>query len=202
MKSSRGGAPCRSGWAPVGDESAVGGFGLFGELALAFAVGALAVGVLGRQSAASGVPLGAGAQFERADLLAGQRRALEGVVLLAGEEVPEQHGELAGDSDDRDLAAAARADTLVEGAYGASGADRDERGLAEHLTDGSGALLGDPAVTRGADARLADLGVQAEVADELARLGEAADAADGGDERRRGSRGMHRFCDTASATSS
>jgi len=57
---------------------------LFGELALAFAVGALAVGVLGRQGPASGVPLGTGAQFERADLLAGQRRALEGVVLLAG----------------------------------------------------------------------------------------------------------------------
>src|SRR4051812_37166693 len=79
-KSSRGGAPCRCGCLPVGDEPAVGGFGLFGELALAFAVGALAVGVLGRQGPASGVALGAGAQFEGADLLACQRRALEGVV--------------------------------------------------------------------------------------------------------------------------
>ena len=41
-------------------------------------------------------------------------------------------------------------------------------------------------MTRRADARLADLGVQAEVADQLARLVEAADVADGGDERRRG----------------
>src|SRR3954464_11323053 len=87
-KSSRGGAPCRCGCRPVGDGSAVGGFGLFGELALAFAVGALAVGVLGRQGPASGVALGAGAQFEGAELLARQRRALIGVVLLAGEQVP------------------------------------------------------------------------------------------------------------------
>src|SRR4051794_33415708 len=81
-KSSRRGAPCRCGCGPVGDEPAVGGFGLFGELALAFAVGALAVGVLGRQGAASGVPFGAGAQFEGAELLAGQRRSLVGVVLF------------------------------------------------------------------------------------------------------------------------
>jgi hypothetical protein len=75
------------------------------------------------------VPLGAGAQFESAELLVGQRRALEGVVLLAREEVPEQDCELACDGDDRDLAAAARADALVERAHRPGGADRDERGL-------------------------------------------------------------------------
>src|SRR3954452_10650029 len=106
-------APCRCGCRPVGDESAVGGFGLFGELALALAVAALAVGILGRQGPASGVALGAGAQFEGTELFARQRRALEGVVLLAGEQVPEQHGELARDGDDRDLAAAPRTDALV-----------------------------------------------------------------------------------------
>ena len=106
-----------AGGLPVGDEAAVGDFGLFGEFAFAGAFGALAVGVLGREVASSGVALGAGAQLEAAELLAGQRRALEGVVLLAREQVPEQHGELARDGDDRDLAAAARADALVEGAH-------------------------------------------------------------------------------------
>jgi len=55
------------------------------------------------------VTLGAGAQFERAQLFAGERLALERVVLLACEQVPEQRRELARDGDDRDLAAASRA---------------------------------------------------------------------------------------------
>jgi hypothetical protein len=42
---------------------------VFGELALALAVGALAVGVLGRQGPTSGVAFNAGAQFEGAELL-------------------------------------------------------------------------------------------------------------------------------------
>jgi hypothetical protein len=45
--------------------------------------------------------------------------------------------------------------------------------------------LENPAVTRGADPRLADLGVKAEVADQLARVVKAANVADRGDERRR-----------------
>ena len=124
--------------------------------------------------------LGAGAQLEAAELLARQRRALEGVVLLAREQVPEQHGELARDGDDRDLMAAARAHAFVEGAHRAGGADGDEGGLGEHLTHLGGALLGDPAVTRSAAAGLADLGVKAEVADQLARIVES-----GGCRRRR-----------------
>jgi hypothetical protein len=91
---------------------------VFGELALSFAVGAPAVGVLAREISSPGLPLGAGAQFEGAELLAGQRRALERVVLLAREQVPEQHGELARDGDDRDLAAAARADAAKRFAAG------------------------------------------------------------------------------------
>src|SRR5918998_6351294 len=184
VKSRRG--PARSGGAPVGDEAAVGDLGLFGELAFAGAFGALAVGVVGREVTPSGVALGAGAQLETAELLAGQRRALERVVLLAREEVPEQHGELARDGDDRDLAASARADALVERAHRTGGAHGDERGLGEHLTDRGGALLGDPAVARSADPGLAHLWVKAEVADQLARLVKAAYVADGGDERRRG----------------
>src|SRR5436190_6814725 len=165
--SSRGGAPCRCGCRPVGDEPAVGDFGVFGELTLAGAFGALAVGVLCREVSTSGLTLGASAQLEAAQLLACQRRAPERVILLAPEQVPEQHGELARDGDDRDLAAAAGADSLVEGAHRTGGADGDKGGLREHLTDLGGALLGDPAVTRSADPGLADLGVKAEVADQL-----------------------------------
>src|SRR3954452_11847080 len=159
---------------PVGDESAVGDLGLFGELAFAFAVGALAVCVLGGEVSPSGSAGGAGAEFESAELLARQRRALEGVVLLAREEVPEQHGELACDGDDRDLAAAARANALVEGAHRSRRVDGHDRGFGEHVADLGGALLGDPAVPRGAAAGLADLGVKSEVADHLARIAEAA----------------------------
>jgi hypothetical protein len=43
---------------------------LFGELALAGAFGALAVGVLGGEVSTTGVPLGAGEQLEAAQLLA------------------------------------------------------------------------------------------------------------------------------------
>src|SRR5215213_3815165 len=155
MTSSHGDRSLGSGGLPVGDEAAVGGFGLFGELALAGAFGALAVGVPGGEVAPSGVALGAGEQLETAELLAGQRRALERVVLLAREEMPEEHGELARDCDDRDLTAAARADALVERAHRARGADRDNGGFGEHLTNLGGALLGDPAVMRRRGARLA-----------------------------------------------
>jgi hypothetical protein len=57
---------------PVGHETAVGHFGLGREFALALAVCALAVGVLGWEVPSSGVALGAGAQFERTELLARQ----------------------------------------------------------------------------------------------------------------------------------
>src|SRR4051795_8561641 len=114
MASSAGGRFRRRCCLPVGDEAAVGDFGVFGELAFAGAVGALAVGVLGGEVPSSGLALSTGGQFEAAELLAGQRWALECVVLLAREQVPEQHGELARDGDDRDLAAAARADALIE----------------------------------------------------------------------------------------
>src|SRR5439155_17164277 len=50
--------------------------------------------------------LGAGQQFELADLLARERGAGEGVVLAAAEHVPGDHGQLAGDRDGGDVAAA------------------------------------------------------------------------------------------------
>jgi hypothetical protein len=52
--------------------------------------------------ATSGVALGPpGAQLEAAQLFAREPRALERVVLLARESVPEEHGELASDGDAR-----------------------------------------------------------------------------------------------------
>jgi hypothetical protein len=50
----------------------------------------------------------AGLQLERAALFDRQRRAGEGVVLVLGDEVPAQLGELAGGRDGGDLGAAAR----------------------------------------------------------------------------------------------
>src|SRR3954470_2028229 len=181
MTSSRGGAPWWGCCLPVGDEAAVGDLGLFGEFALAGAFGALAVGVLGGEVSSSGSACGAGAQFDRAELLAGQRGALEGVVLLAGEEVPEEHGEFARNRDDRDLAAATNANALVEGAHRSRRVHGDVRGFGEHVADLSGALLGDPSLRRGAAAGRADLGVKPQVADQLAGIAKAANVADGGD---------------------
>src|SRR5215217_3400061 len=83
-----------SGGFPVGDEAPVGEFGLGGELALALAVLLLVVAALVLKVPATWVPLGACAEFEFAELMARERGARERVVLLAGEHVPEQHGQL------------------------------------------------------------------------------------------------------------
>ena len=81
-------------------------------------LGAVAVSVPDGEVTTSGMALGAGAQLKAAELLAFERRALEGVVLLARVQVPEQHGKLARDGDDRDLGPAACADALVRRASG------------------------------------------------------------------------------------
>src|SRR5262245_65069676 len=92
------------------------------------------------------VALGAGHELELADLLAGERGAGEGVVLAAAEHVPGDHGELAGNGDGGDVAAAAGADPLVEGTQGAGGAGGVPRGFDEHVPRLARALLADPAV--------------------------------------------------------
>ena len=99
--------------APVGD------LALAGELALG-----LAHGRVGRPGARLGLALGgAGGELEAAQLLFGQRGLGIGVVLLAGEQAPEQASELARRGDDRDLVAAPGADALVERAQRAGLAD-------------------------------------------------------------------------------
>src|SRR5205085_2315058 len=87
---------------PVLDEAAVGEFGLGGELLVEPVL-------LLRDPDADPLAFlafGAGRELELADLLAGERRAGEGVVLTVAEHVPGDHGELAGDRDGRDVAAA------------------------------------------------------------------------------------------------
>jgi hypothetical protein len=56
----------------------------------------------------------AGGELERTDLLARERWLAEGVVLLAGEQAPEQMGEFAGGRDGGDLGAATGADAFIE----------------------------------------------------------------------------------------
>ena len=101
-------------------------------------------------------------------LLLGQGRAPVGVVLAAGEQMPEQDGEFAGDGDGRDLVPAASADALVEGAHRSRRADREQRGFGQGVADGAWSAFADPAVVGWVAAGLADRGVQTEVADELA----------------------------------
>ena len=58
----------------------------------------------------------AGDQLEPAELVAGERRPPEGIVLLSGEQVPKDDAELARRGDERDLRPAPGPQPLIEGA--------------------------------------------------------------------------------------
>ena len=94
-----------------------------------------------RARIAPAAPAFLGLELERAQLAARQRGPPEGVVLFAREQVPEQHAELSGGRDERDLRSAARAHALIEGAQRAGRPDRDPGGLAEHVARFGRALL-------------------------------------------------------------
>jgi hypothetical protein len=115
-----------------------------GELALAPAD--LLERVAGRLALLAAARGHTGAQLERAQLLGGQRRALEGVVLALDDHVPAQHRQLAGRRDDGDLHAAAGADALEEGAQRSRRLCRHPGGLDQHAAGVGVSLLGDPAV--------------------------------------------------------
>ncbi len=104
-----------------------------------------------------------GAELERPELLLGQRRAAERVVLVLDDQVPAEHGELAGGRDDRDLHSAPRADPFIERAQRSWGADGDPGGFDEHPAGVRAAVLGDPPVARWRAAGLPDPRVQPEV---------------------------------------
>ena len=120
---------------------------------------------------------GPDSQLEPAELLGGQGWRRVGVVLLAAEQGPEQAGELARRGDDRDLVAAAGADPLVEGPDRTRPADRRPARLDQGVAGTHRVPLRDPPASRRARARLADPGVEPEVADQVARALEAADVA-------------------------
>ena len=71
------------------------------------------VGVRARDAPA-GASGRAGLELKTAELAGDEHRALIGVVLPLGEEMPAEDCELAGDGDDRDLRAAAGLDAPVE----------------------------------------------------------------------------------------
>ena len=129
-----------------------------------------------------GRPGGAGRrrQLEAAHLLGRQRRLGERVVLAAGEQAPEQAGELARRGDDRDRVPALGLDARVERGDRAGLADGRPARLDERVPGAVGALLGDVAVVGGPGAGLADARVQAEVGGQLAPV-----AGSGGCRRRR-----------------
>jgi len=97
---------------PVAHGARVGELGLAGKLLLG-----RPHRVVGGPDAASrrGQALCAGGDFQAAQLLLGERGLLEGVVLFAGEQMPEQAGQLARGGDDRDAMAAAGADIVDVG---------------------------------------------------------------------------------------
>src|SRR5215216_3818811 len=85
-------------------------------------------------------------QLESTELVAVQGRPPEGVVLLVGEQVPEEHAELARRGDERDLRPATGPQPLIERAQRPRGADDDPGRLAEHVARLRRALLGDVTV--------------------------------------------------------
>jgi hypothetical protein len=166
------------------DESAVGEFGLRGEVLVEPVL-------LFGDPDADPFPLlafGAGCELELADLLAGERGAGEGVVPAAGEHVPGDHDEFARDRDGGDVGAAAGGDPLVEGAQWAGCAGGVPGSFDQHVPCLAWSLLADSPVPGRLGTGLAYARVEAEVADQLPRAREAADLADrreqrgGGDE--------------------
>src|SRR5262249_24438404 len=117
---------------------------LLGELALALAI------LLGpdRMTRGPAAPAVLRLEFEPAQLAASERGPLKGVVLFAGEQMPEKHTELSGRRDERDLGTTAGAHALIEGAERTRGSDEHPGCLAEHVARLRRALLWDATVPR------------------------------------------------------
>jgi len=117
-----------------------------------------------------------------------ERRSGESVVLVLGDQVPSEHGHLAGGGDDSLLEPAAGFDALVERAERAGCPRGGPRGLDQHPADVGAAGLADPPVHRCGVARLAHPRVEPEIGDQLVRVVEAAEVADRGHDRDPGDR--------------
>ena len=112
---------------------------------------------------------GAGADLEQPELLGGQRGLLVGVVLVAGEQEPEQARELARGGDDRDRWPRRARIALIEGVHAGRVGERRSR----PPRPAPSAPRRSPALRcvrrrRRRSARLADLRVKTQVADQLA----------------------------------
>jgi hypothetical protein len=123
-----------------------------------------------------------GAELERSQLLLGQGRPGERVVLVFDGQVPAEHGELAGGRDDGDLHPAPGADPVIERAQRPWGADGDPGGFDEHPAGVRAAVLGDPPVTRRRAAGLPHARVQPEIRHQPAWGREPVKVADGRDD--------------------
>src|SRR5271167_3739434 len=123
---------------PVAYRACVGDLSLTSELALGVAdrvVGAPDASGLG------GVALRAGGDLQAPELLSGERWLGVGVVLLAGEQAPEQARELSGGCHDRHRVTAARTYALIERVQRTGLADRGPTRLHQHVTGAYRALL-------------------------------------------------------------
>ena len=105
----------------------------------------------------------AGFELELAAPVRVQARPGERLVLDFGDEVPAQHGQLAGDGDGRDLEPAAILDASIERAQWTWRLGGGEGGLDEHPTRLRRSGFGDPTVNGLSGAGLTDLGVQTEI---------------------------------------
>ena len=151
--------------------------GLAGEIDLPVAQRLDVVGV-GRPAPVPLLVRPTGLQLHGAQLVGHKCRARPEVVLLLGEQVPAEHGQLARDGDRGDLVAAAGADADEEGVQRARGFCRRPRGLHQHRPGVAAPDLADPPMVSGAEPRLAHTRIEAEVAHQLLRAREAGDVAD------------------------
>ena len=168
---------------PVSDEASVGDLRLQRESLL----GVVAVGVPHRIGIGAGLRARRpGGQLESAPLAPHRAGTLEGVVLATGQQMPGQDGELARDGDGRDMAPAPRGGALRERPQRARDLGGSPGRLDEHVAGRGGAFPGQPAVTRRAVARLADRGMQPEIADQVTSGRKPTGVADHRNQRRGG----------------
>ena len=116
-----------------------------------------------------------GVAFDAAQLRAHAGRSRKRVVLTATQQLPGKARDLAGHSYGRDLCSTARTDPLTKRSQRTRLAQSDPGGLDEHRAGLRVPALRDPSVARWLITRLANLGIQTEVSDELPRRGEPRD---------------------------
>src|SRR5512143_1413153 len=108
-----------------------------------------------------------GLQFQLAQLPLEQGRSRPGVILPFAQQMPDQHGQLAGGRDGSHLVAALRPDLEEESTSGSGSGAHGPGGFDEHGAGVRPSLLGDSTVKRGAFAGLPYPRVEPEIAHQL-----------------------------------